>query len=292
MEENIENKKDSGEKLAQGHKLYFGVGLAILVATVLVGGSTYYLMKKEYTGRAEKILVQLKNEKEITKEYKMEKETCEKENVELKLKLPSGKYTSIDNVIEFNYLKSLENPLYEKNGIIQFLWPLKTAQSNPLNFPKYQTISVNEEKYVLKPFLEGFDEGIMIIEKEEQEMLEDAIRKLIKEQGKDPNDCKIAKRQDGEKEIAWIELVQEYKPTEEDLISTNLPEETTLTIKESFSIGTRTREICSTFSSAGGPGLSFFEYDSNKTKTSFIFKQASGYDSSINFSSVNFLDQE
>ncbi|MFA5994565.1 MAG: hypothetical protein WC823_06440 [Parcubacteria group bacterium] len=214
------------------------------------------------------------------------------ESKKIETNSPSGKYTSIDNVIEFRYAASKDRPIYEKDGIIQYLWQINDDWSASVGMEGYEPMNIAEKKYAIVPFLEKSQEGIMIFDKKESETLEDAIKRLIRQQGKNPSNCKIVKEQDGEKEKARIELASEYKPTEKELRDIGLPEGIAQSVKESFAIGAKKRELCSMFCNAGGPGVSVFEYDSKKNKSKFIFEQASGYDSSINFHTVEFLSQK
>jgi ribosomal protein S16 len=241
-----------------------------------------------------KKISEVKNNVAITVQESTQPENKRKEEAEkTEPDSPSGKYTSIDNVIEFQY-RTDGNPIFEKDGTIQFL-PLvdKVLNNQYYSYLKdYSIFNFNEKKYAVMPILSGKnnpDEGIIIFDKKENETLEDAIKKLIRQQGKNPANCKVVKEQNGEKEKAWIELAREYNPTEEELMKhSNSPEH----FRKWIAVGAKTAELCSIFSPPSTPGLSIFEYDSAKNKRKFIFEKLRGYDGNINYYSIKFIPQK
>lgn len=129
-----------------------------------------------------------------------------------------------------------------------------------------------------------------ILEKSEEASIEDAILKLVSDEGKNPEDCKVVKSDDGNRKIAKIESAEPIEVTEAEIAEyeNGLPPE----INEEVIRNNKLRELCSDYGGAWTipMGGQYFIYDDENHKDIFIFAKERGMGMSwIDPSTIEFM---
>ncbi len=174
--------------------------------------------------------------------------------------------------IRFKYLKepgyyAQQSRIMERDGKIILL----------VNFEgdEYACEEKNCE-YIDGRYFEELGEAFGIFEKSKEESIEDAILKLVSDEGKNPEDCKVVKSDDGNRKIAKIELIEPIEVTENEIAEdeSGLPSE----IVEELIRNNKLRELCSDYAGTWTfpLGGQYFIYDDENHKNIFIFAKERG----------------
>lgn len=174
--------------------------------------------------------------------------------------------------IRFKYFKEHEDGDYdariiERDGKIILLVNFKDDES------------ACEEKnceYIDGRYFTKLGEAFDIFEKSKEEPIEDAILKLVSDEGKNPEECKVVKFDDGNRKTAKIKSVEPIEVTEAEIAEyeNGLPSE----IIEELIRNNKLRELCSDYAGAWTipGGDQYFIYDDENHKDIFIFAKKSG----------------
>jgi hypothetical protein len=136
-----------------------------------------------------------------------------------------------------------------------------------------------EEKdceYIDGQYFSELGEAFGIFEKSKEESIEDAILKLVSDEGKNPEDCKVVKFDDGNRKTAKIESTEPIEVTEAEL--EGLEEKEIWHGAEESIRNNKLRELCSDYAGAWTipMGGQYFIYDNENHKDIFIFAKEGG----------------
>ena len=142
-----------------------------------------------------------------------------------------------------------------------------------------------EEKnceYIDGRYFTELGEAFGIFKKSKEESIDDAILKLVSDEGKNPEECKVVKFDEGNRKTAKIESAEPIELTEAEIEGTeeyekygnSLPSER---IEESIR-NNKLRELCSDYAGAWTipMGGQYFIYDDENHKDIFIFAKKGG----------------
>ncbi len=202
-------------------------------------------------------------------EIETEKVSFEDKNQESSLEEGWEVFVSKSIGIRFEYFKEHEDGAYdariiERDGKIILLVDFEGEC---------------EEKnceYIDGRYFTEIGEPFDILEKSKEESIEDAILKLVSDEGKNPENCKVVKSDDGNRKIAKIKSAEPIELTEADI--EGLEEEEIWHGAEEAIINNKLRDLCSDYAGAWTipMGGQYFIYDDENHKDIFIFAKERG----------------
>ncbi|MFH0891400.1 MAG: hypothetical protein V1867_01325 [Candidatus Falkowbacteria bacterium] len=236
-----------GEKAKTAdHKHWPMIAVAVIITAIVAGGGTYFaLMQKMVKDRAAVATsVRSEAQSEIAQAQSqveaLQKEMDDQKNDDLKQKEATttyGVYRSFNLGIEFTRAMPSKTLVYEKGDKINILW---------LRSDKYQAAPCHEDKGCYSIMGNTYDDGsqeITVFSKSSDETIEEAIKKLITREGKNPDDCKVVVKDYKEKKWVHMELAEPYEPSKEELNTFNMDGPGSASAKERIIEG-KIREKC------------------------------------------------